>query len=140
MAFEPKSVPRPPDAGDPVSATTLLNRLLDDATALVRNEVALAKAEFTQSINAIKLTVSSMAAGTVVLVAGMLTLVAAAVLGLAEVVAPWLAALIVGLALAIVGFALIQGAKRKLASANLSLERTGQSLRKDAAVAARRTS
>jgi len=138
MAFEAKSVPHPPEPGEPVSATVLINRLLDDATALVRNEVALVKAEVTQSINTLKLTVRSMAAGTVVLAAGMLTLVAAAVLG-AEVVAPWLAALIVGAALAIVGFALIQAAKRNLVSANLSLERTGQSLRKDAAVAARRT-
>jgi uncharacterized membrane protein len=137
MAFEARpagAAPNQDPAGAP--AATLIGRLLDDATALVRNELALARAEFMQSANALKLSITSMAGGTIVLAGGVLTLIAAAVLALAEVVEPWLAALLVGVVLAVVGFLMIKAAKRKLAAA--SLDRTSESLRKDAAVAARR--
>lgn len=121
------------------STNDLLSRLLDDASALVRNELALAKAELLQSANAIKLGMASMAAGSIIAIAGALTLVAAAVLGLAQVIAPWLAALLIGGVLSIAGFLLIQAAKHKLTGNDLKLDHTEHSLRKDAAVAARRT-
>jgi hypothetical protein len=123
-----------------VPAATLLSRLLDDATALVRNELALAKTEFMNSANALKLSVSAMAAGAIVLTCGALTLIAAAVLGLSQVMAPWAAALIVGAALTLAGFVMIRASKDKFADPSLKLPETKQSLRKDAALAARRES
>jgi uncharacterized membrane protein SirB2 len=119
------------------SMTALIGRLLDDATALLRNEVQLAKAEALNTVNELKSRAISMAAGTVLLLVGALVLVAAAVLGLATIVAPWLAALMVGVALAIVGAALLSAARRRLESGNL--ERTRASLERDANVVARRT-
>lgn len=117
----------------------LVGRLLNDATALFRNEIALAKAEFAKTITNLKLGVGVMAAAAAVLLAGALSLVAAAILGLAEVLAPWLAALVVGVVLGIVGFVMLQSAKKKLEPSNLAMERTQHSLRRDAQVVARRT-
>jgi len=119
------------------SMTALIGRLLDDATALLRNEVQLAKAEALNTVNELKTRAISMAAGTVLVLVGALVLVAAAVLGLATVVAPWLAALIVGVVLAIAGAALLSAARRRLESGNL--QRTKTSLERDANVVARRT-
>ena len=119
------------------SMTALIGRLLDDATALLRNEVQLAKAEALNTVNELKSRAVSMAAGTVLLVVGAFVLVAAAVLGLATVVAPWLAALIVGVVLAITGAALLSAARRRLESGNL--QRTKTSLERDTNVVARRT-
>jgi hypothetical protein len=119
------------------SMTALIGRLLDDATALLRNEVQLAKAEALNTVNELKSRAVSMAAGTVLVLVGALVLVAAAVLGLATVVAAWLAALIVGVVLAITGAALLSAARRRLESGNL--ERTKASLERDTNVVARRT-
>lgn len=124
---------------DEGSTMNLVGRLLNDATALFRNEIALAKAEFAKTITNLKLGVGVMAAAAAVLLAGALSLVAAAILGLAEVLAPWLAALVVGVVLGIVGFVMLQSAKKKLEPSNLAMERTQHSLRRDAQVVARRT-
>jgi hypothetical protein len=126
------------DRPENVTAATLVSRLLDDATALVRNELALAKAEFLESANSLKLSVTAMAVGAIVLTCGALTLIAAAVLGLSEVMAPWAAALVIGAALAIVGIAMIRAARKNFAVPSLKLPETEKSLREDAALAARR--
>src|SRR4051794_25996601 len=123
--------------GTSASTTALLGRLFDDATALLRNEVQLAKAEFLNAANEVKARAVSMAAGGALLAVAALALVAAAILALAEVVAPWLAALIVGVVLAIIGAILLSAARKRLSSGNL--ERTKASLERDANVVARRT-
>ena len=46
---------------DQESATGLLGRLMNDATALLRNEVALAKSEFRETLNTLKAATASMA-------------------------------------------------------------------------------
>jgi hypothetical protein len=121
------------------SAAGLLSRLLGDFTALLRNEVALAKAEFSEAASTAKAGVAALAIAAVVLLAGTLTLLAAAVLALAEVMAPWAAALSVGAVLAIIGFVLLQSAKRKLQPSNLDMNRTRTAVRSDAEVLVRRT-
>ena len=119
------------------SMSALLGRLFDDATALVRNEVQLAKAEFLNTTDEMKSRATALAGGAVLLAVGGLVLVAAAVLALAEVVAPWLAALIVGVVLAGIGAIMLSAARKRLASAGLN--RTKASLERDAKVIARRT-
>jgi len=119
------------------STTALLGRLFDDATALLRNEVQLAKAEFTNTANELKARALALAVGGVLLAVGGLVLVAAAVLALANVVEPWLAAVIVGVALAVVGAILLSSARKRLAAGKL--DRTKASLERDADVVARRT-
>lgn len=125
---------RPPE---PDSAAGLLSRLVEDVSALFRNEVALAKAELAQAAAQAKAGVASMAMGAAVLVTGLLALVAAAVLALSQVVEPWLAALIIGAVLAVVGFVMIAGGKKKVDPSAFSLERTQASLRRDTEVVRR---
>ena len=137
MATDYSSMSRQP--GEQESASNLLSRLVGDITALFRNELALAKAELSKAATNAKLGVAGMAAGAAVLLAGALSIVAAAILGLAEVMEPWLAALVVGIALGVIGFVMLQSAKKKLEPSALSMERTQQSLRRDAEVVARRT-
>jgi hypothetical protein len=141
MATDYTSMSAPPRGGAPEqeSAANLIGRLLTDLTALLRNELALAKAEFAKAATNGKRGVAGMAAACAVLLAGALSLVAAAILGLAEVMAPWLAALLVGVALGVIGFLMFQTSKKKLDPSALSLERTQHSLRRDAEVVGRRT-
>jgi len=119
------------------SMTALLGRLFDDATALLRNEVQLAKAEFLNTANEMKTRAFAMAAGGVLIAVGGLALVAAVILALATVVAAWLAALIVGIALAAIGGIMLSAARKRLSAS--PLERTKASLERDANVVARRT-
>lgn len=129
----------PRDSLDQEPATSLLSRLLSDATALVRNEVQLAKAELRETTSTLKAGIAAIAVGGAVLLAGVLALITAVILALAQVVEPWIAALIVGATLAIVGLVMLQAAKKKLEPGALMLDRTQTSLKRDAQVVARRT-
>lgn len=126
--------------GETTSIATLLSRLVEDAMALARNEVALAKSEVRGVVRDVKMSVVPFTIAGGVLLAGALTLVAAAVLALAQVVEPWLAALIVSIVLLVVGWALLKAGQRKWAHLGSGFDRTQESLQKDATVVARRTS
>ena len=121
------------------SAATLLSRLVGDFAALVRNEVALAKAELAESSTRAKAGVVALIGAVSTLLAGSLALVAAIILGLAKVMEPWLAALIVGVAITAVGLFLLLGARKKLVPPHLEIERTRTAVRHDVEVLARRT-
>ena len=134
------ALPSAPD--DPIerqSLATLLSRLIGDASALFRSEVALAKAEITQAAADAKLGAATLGIAFVILLAGAMSLVAASILGLAVFVAPWLAALIVGVALSAVGIGMLQIARHKIKTPSLKMTRTKDDLRADAAVLTRRT-
>jgi uncharacterized membrane protein YqjE len=124
---------------DQESAASLFSRLISDASALVRNEVALAKTELSEAATNAKLGLAALAVASVVMLAGAMTLIAALILGLAEFMEPWAAALVVGAVLAIIGFAMFATAKRKLSLTAKPLPRTQSSLQQDAAMIARRT-
>jgi xanthine/uracil permease len=117
----------------------LLTRVMDDAMALARNELALAKAEARGALQDLKQSIGPFAIAGGVLLAGALTLVAALVLALAEVMRPWLAALIVAVALMLIGWLLLKAGQRKWANIGDRMDRTQDSLQKDATVVARRT-
>src|SRR5687768_16298334 len=121
------------------SVTGLLTRLMDDAMALARNEIALAKAEARGALQDFKLSIGPFAIAAGVLLAGALTLVAALVLALAEVMRPWAAALVVSVGLLLIGWMLLKAGQRKVANIGDRLDRTQNSLQKDATVVARRT-
>ena len=121
------------------SAGNLLGRLLTDASALARNTVQLAKAELHETTINVKAGIAEIAIGAAILLAGVLALLAAAILLLAQIMEAWAAALIVGGVLAIVGFIMVKAAKKKLEPRNLALDRTQDSLRRDAEVVTRRT-
>jgi hypothetical protein len=121
------------------STTGLLSRLFNDFTALLRNEVALAKAELAESTTRAKAGLAALIGAAATLLAGSLALFAAIILGLAEVMAPWLAALIVGVVVTGVGVALLIGAKKKLLPPHIEIDRTRAAVRSDVDVLARRT-
>jgi xanthine/uracil permease len=121
------------------SAATLLSRLVGDFAALVRNEVALAKAELSESSTRAKAGIVALIGAVATLLAGSLALVAAIVLGLSKVMEPWLAALIVGVVITAVGLLLLQGAKKKLVPPHVEIDRTREAVRQDVEVLARRT-
>lgn len=134
LASEPRGAPLERE-----STASLFSRLLTDVTSLLRNEVALAKAEFRETVHNIKVGSTSLAIGAAVLLGGVLALLASAILALAQVVAPWLSALIIGAALVIVGMVMLNTAKKKLQPSNLDLDRTRMAVRQDVEVIARRT-
>jgi Putative Actinobacterial Holin-X, holin superfamily III len=136
MATNPKAMPPSSDA----SMADLLRRLIDDLSTLVRQELALARAEITHSVGEAKTGLTGVAAGGAVLYTGVLALIAAGILALAEVMPAWGAALIVGALLAIVGYAMLSSGRKKLRPANLKPEQTQESLRKDKHMFERRPS
>ena len=120
------------------SAASLLSRLVGDFAELIRNEVALAKAELSESSTRAKAGVVALIGAVATLLAGSLALAAAIILGLAKVMEPWLAALLVGVAITVVGLFLLQGARKKLLPPHLEIERTRAAVRHDVEVLARR--
>jgi hypothetical protein len=122
---------------DEESTPGLFSRLINDASALLRSEIALAKSELSEAATNAKLGLAALAVAFAVLLAGAQALIAAIILGLAEVMEPWVAALIVGAILAVVGAVMLATAKRKLS--NRPIPRTQDSLQQDAALIARRT-
>jgi cytochrome bd-type quinol oxidase subunit 1 len=114
--------------------------MLDEARALARNEIALARAEAHNAMRDVKLSIAPFAIAAGVLFAGALTLVATLVLALAEVMRPWVAAMIVSIVLLAAGWMLLKAGRRKWAHLGEDFNRTQESLHKDATVVARRTS
>jgi hypothetical protein len=121
------------------STAGLLSRLFGDLAALLRNEIALAKAELSESTTRAKAGIVALFGAVATLLAGSLALVAAVILGVAEFMEPWLAALIVGVAITAVGIALLISAKKKLAPPHIDIDRTRAAVRNDVDVLARRT-
>lgn len=141
MADERTHIPtaRPRSVPESDSTMSLVRRLLDELSTLLRQEVALASAEFSRSLMTVKTGLGSIATGGAVALAGVLVLLEALVLGLAERMRPWLAALIVGIVVAITGLIMLQAGKKKLDPDRLTPRRTGESLRRDKELFERRT-
>jgi hypothetical protein len=117
--------------GRPVAA--LLSDLAGETSTLVRQEIALFKAELNESLARIGVGAGALAAGGVIAFSGWLALVAAAILGLSYVLAPWLAALIIGVAVVALGAGLALFGKSRLKADGLVPRRTLNSLREDEA-------
>ena len=110
---------------------SLLSDLANQIGTLVRQEVALFKAELVEKLGMIGRGAGAIAAGALIALSGWLALVAAAILGLSIVLAPWLAALIVGVVLIGIGGALLYFGKSRFDSHALAMRRTLGSLRED---------
>jgi uncharacterized membrane protein YqjE len=122
------------------SVAGLLQRLTRELGMLLRNELALASAEFTQALRKTLSAAVIAALGGAVLFAGLLALLAAAVLGLSHVMTAWLAALIVGSTVCIIGAAILSVGSRNLRAQNLKPHRVSRSLLKDKDVITRKKS
>lgn len=115
------------------SVGALLSDLASETILLVRQELALFKAELHEKLGRAGSGAAAFAAGGLILFSGWLALLAAATLGLAIVLPAWFAALLVALATLAVGALLLLFGKRRLAAKALTPDRTLRSLREDEA-------
>jgi hypothetical protein len=111
----------------------LLSDLARQFTLLLRQEMALARAEIVDKIGQLGSASGLVAAGGLIAFAGFLYLLAAATLGLGKVVEMWLAALIVGGVVLLLGIGLALLGRARLQASNLVPLRTVRSLKDDAA-------
>ncbi|HUQ53179.1 MAG TPA: phage holin family protein [Gammaproteobacteria bacterium] len=131
MGSRERTGPRNIEARDYESTPTLLRRLLNDVGTLFAQEVALLKAETTESIGDLKAATVSMAMGGAVAFMGAFFLLLSAVYGLSNVVDPWLAALIVGGVVTLIGVIMLVTGSKKLEPRAVAPRRTAAALRRD---------
>ena len=121
------------------SLPTLLSDLSRETIELVRQEIALGRAEISEKISTAERGLVSVAIGAAILLAGIFILLQAVVNGVAMVLppdlAPWLAPLIVGIVIAAIGYVMVKSGSSRLQPDNLMPQRTMDSLRRDKAVA-----
>jgi len=112
----------------PVKEERSLGELFTDLAgqtgALVRDEVALVRAELTQKAAQAGKDVGTLAIGGAVVYAGFLAILAAVILALATVLPAWLAALIVGGVVGGVGALMVQRGRAALAHLDVAPRQT----------------
>jgi uncharacterized membrane protein YqjE len=120
-------------AGDTEPALgDLFRQLAQDSATLVRQEVALAKAELRENVKSVARDTAKIAIGAVVAAVGALVMVAFLVLLLGDVVGEyWAGALIVGVLFVAIGAFLAMGAMKRLKKDTLTPEQTIQTLKED---------
>lgn len=124
---------------DDRSVVSLIRELRDEGTALLRQEVALAKTEVSEKAARTARNVAYLAVGALVLLLGLIFLLMAISEGITlalvaaelEHLAPWLGPLIVGLVVTIIGGVLVQKAISTLKQESLVPEKSVQSLKED---------
>ncbi|MEA2573773.1 MAG: hypothetical protein QOH93_1071 [Chloroflexia bacterium] len=118
---------------DDRSLGELFADLAKESSVLVRQEVALAKAELGQKAGQVGKDVGFLAVGGLVLYAGLLAIIAAIIIVLGTVGVPWwLSALVVGIIVAGVGYFLVQRGLSALKRENLAPRQTIETLKEDA--------
>jgi hypothetical protein len=116
---------------DDRSLGELFSELSRQTSTLIRQEVALAKAEMKQKGSEAGKDIGMMAAGGALAYAGLLALIATAIIVLANVIPWWLSALIVGLVVVGIGGMLIQRGMSALKQSGIAPEQTIESLKED---------
>jgi hypothetical protein len=95
------------------SITTVVVDRAGETLLMIRQEVALLRAELREKFSRSGGGTAALGAGALIAVSGWLVLLAAGVIGLAAVMPAWLAALIVGLVLSAIGAALLYIGQRR---------------------------
>jgi len=136
MAFDPHTVEHSSGNGSvrpkaDRSIAVLLSDLAGEAMLLVRQEIALLKAELREKFGRVGQGATAFGAGAALAFSGWLVLLACAVLALATVVQPWLAALIVAVVVLAIGGILLLIGKKQFDADNLVPRRTMRTLRED---------
>ena len=98
---------RAPTPTEQESVGSLVSRLADDVTRIVRAEMALVQARAAAVAGAVRAAGAMLAAGIVLMLGGLGALVAAVVLVVAQWLLPWVAALLVGSGFMILGIILL---------------------------------
>ncbi len=122
------------------SIAALLKDLRDEATTLLRQQVALAKAEMKENVSrvtshTVKIVTGGLVAftGAIVLLIGLgqLAGIALVAAGLSETTARWVGPTLLGLIVAIIGWVMLSKAKTALTSAEVAPRETIETLRED---------
>jgi len=116
---------------DDRSLGELFAELSRQTSTLIRQEVALAKAEMKEKGKEAGKDIGMMAAGGALAYAGLLALIAAIIIALANVVAWWLSALIVGIVVVAIGALMIQRGMSALKESGVAPEQTIETLKED---------
>lgn len=111
----------------------LFSELSRETSALIQQEMQLAKVELTDKATAFGKRAAMIVAGGVILYAGFLALIATLIIMLATVMDGWLAALLVTLAVLIGGGALVMKGINDLKNINPKPEKTIETLKEDKA-------
>ncbi|WCR10319.1 phage holin family protein [Paracoccus stylophorae] len=115
------------------SAGGLVQDAMSNVSALVRNEVDLARAEINENLTKAGVAAGMIAAGAIVVLVALNVLAAALVAALTEagLDGGW-AALIVGVVLAVIAYVMIQKGMNDLKLSSLAPTRTAKNVRRDA--------
>jgi uncharacterized membrane protein YqjE len=123
---------RAPMAGGEPALGDLIRQLAQDSATLVRQEVALAKAEIRENVKTAGRNAAMVAVGGVLALLGVLVLVAFLVMLVGDALDEyWLGALIVGALFLIVGGILAKKALGNLKQESLAPEQTLETLKED---------
>ena len=115
------------------SIAALLSDLAGETILLIRQELALLKAELHEKFGRAGRGATALGAGALIAYSGWLALLAAAILGLATALPGWLAALIVGIIVVALGGLLLLIGKNRFDAESLTPKRSLRSLREDEA-------
>ena len=110
----------------------LFSELAGETGMLVRQEVALAKAELSQKAAQVGRNVGLLVVGGAVAYAAFLAVMAAVIIGLSYAIPPWAAALVVGVVVGIAGGALLFKAAYALKETDVTPRQTVETLKEDA--------
>lgn len=115
--------------------TALMSELASETTTLVRQEVALAKAEANEKLHQITSGIKYLVIGGAILIAALFYILDAVVYGIARLMPDeyrlWLAALIVGVVVGIIGLIFLKKGQKNLDARNLSPRRSPRSVKLD---------
>ena len=122
-----------PGIGEEASLGDLFKQLAQDSGTLVKQEMALAKAEIRENMRSMTKDVALLAAGGAVLLVGVLVLTAFLVALLGDILGDeyWLGALIIGLIYAAIGAFLLAKGKKQLQQDDMRPDRTIATLKED---------
>ena len=120
-----------PHAVQDRSIGELFGDLSRETTTLIRQEVALAKAEVREKVPKIGRDVAFIAVGGMLAYAGLLALVATAIIALAYAIPWWLSALIIGVVVIAIGGALAMSGVNALKRQDLAPKQTVETLKED---------
>ncbi len=115
------------------SIGTLLSDIASETILLIRQEMALLKAELHEKFSRVGQGATALGVGALIAYSGWLVLRAAAVLGLATVLPAWLSALIIGVVVLAIGALLLLLGKSRFDAQSLLPQHTLRSLREDEA-------
>ncbi|WP_419899132.1 phage holin family protein [Roseomonas sp. USHLN139] len=115
----------------------LVGNLLEQTTTLLRQEIQLARAEFSEKMARVVQAAVAIGLAAAMLLAAVVILLQAVVAALVDHggLQPWLAGVIVGLVVALVAWLMLRSGQARLRAASLVPERTATQLSRDASLA-----